>query len=148
MSIHKERSLEEWIEFHNSKVPYPFKHDERYKLLYRPNKGFLEIGISGNMVIGKAMCGDVHFWRAVVEGLARECNLKLCGAGFCRKILPYIRLLGFRIDKVEETSNGKKYYCTDKKTGQRAECSPACIMPNGILAYLVTWRVNADEDKI
>ena len=143
----KERSLEEWIAFHDSKVPYPFKRDERYKLLYRAGQGFCELGVSGNMAIIKDMCGNIHFWREVIEQFARELNLPICGAGCCRKILPYIRLLGFRIDKVENTSNGKKYCCTDKKTGQKAECSPACKMSNGEVGYFVIWRVDSD-DKI
>ena len=136
----KERSLEEWIAFYNRKVPYPFKRDERFKMLYRPSKGFCEIGYSGDMAIAKATCGDIHFWRKVIENFAHELNLSKCGVVTCRKILPYIRLSGFEIVKVEETVDGKKYYCKDKVTGQEAQCSPA-----GGQWYFVIWRVDSDD---
>ena len=133
----KKRTLEEWIEFYNSKVPVPFKRDERYKLLYVPEKGFCEIGMSGDMAIAKATCGDIHFWRAIIEQFAHQNNLLKCGVIACRKILPYIRLSGFKVDREEETVDGTKYYCTSKMTGQKAQCSPAYFAPNGVLAYFV-----------
>ena len=142
----KERSLEEWIEFYNRKVPYPFKRDERFKLLYRPEKGFCEIGYSGDMAIAKATCGDILFWRKVIENFARELNLNKCGVVTCRSILPYIRVAGFKVDREVETSKGIKYYCTEKKTGQKAQCSPAYSLPNGVKGHFVIWRVKANEE--
>lgn len=133
------KTLEEWIKFYNRKVPEPFKRDERFKLLYRPEKGFCEIGYSGDMAIAKATCGDIKFWRKVIESFARELNLSKCGVVTCRKILPYIRLAGFGIIRTEETVDGTKYYCRDKVTGQKAECSPA-----GGQMYFVIWRVDSD----
>ena len=140
----KEKTLEEWIEFYNRKCPEPFKRDEKFSLFFIPDKGFCEIRLTEKMVIGRAACGDIKFFRILIENIALIYHRDVAGTYCVRKILPYIRWAGFKVIATE----GESYLCEDKQTGQKARCSPVFELANGEKLYLVTWRVKADEGDI
>ena len=77
------------------------------------------------MIIVNQMCGEFKFWRGVAEDLSRAYGYKIAGTICIRPILPYIRLAGFKIDRIEKTNLGDRFFCTDKKTGQKGQASPA-----------------------
>ena len=139
------RSLEEWIKFYNRKVSEPFKRDERYELFYSPEHGFCEIAVIDKMLIVQQLCGNLRYWRDIIERAARASNLKAIGTFCCRSILPYLKLGGFSIRGSEEVKEGRRYYCEDFNTGQLGQASPAWLMPNGKRAYFITWSVNYDD---
>ena len=135
------KKIEEWIEKYDSKVERKFTIDTRYKLLYNDEKGFCQIMKDGEMLIVKATCGDIKYWRGIIEECARQNGLKKIGTCCIRKIKPYIRLNGFEITKTEETAEGIKYYGEDKKTRQKGEAIPAEKLQNGERSYYVIWEV-------
>ena len=134
------RTLEEWIERYNRKVPEGFKRDKRFALFYYCAKGFCELGVTNEMVIVGQVCGDGHFWKRFAEDVARELGLKVCGAYFVRNEVPaYQKLFGFTVWKQEEKNGFKRYHgkSTDGRWGLMTECESE----NGHRAYWVTWEV-------
>ena len=134
------KTLEEWIELYNKKVPEGFKRDKRYSLFYLAEKGFAEFGDSGTTIVVYQMCGELKFWRFFAETLARKLGYKSIGTIAVRHIKPYLRLTGFVPYKIEKTPQGDRYFCTDKNTGQKGQASPA-----GEGTYYITWEVPPDE---
>ena len=135
-------TLDEWIAKYNEKTPEPFKRDERYELFYLPDKGFCEVGRSGDLVIIHQLAGDARFWKKHVTDMARKTGAKVCGTWCVRKaILAYIRLFGYRIYKIEETEDGlKRYYAIDKDD-KKGLASPAFTFADQTQAYFITWEV-------
>ena len=132
------KTLEEWIALYNKKNYEEFKRDKKFGLFYLPEKGFAEIADTGKMIIVNQMCGEFKYWRDVVEQMSRASKYKVAGTICIRPILPYIRLAGFKIDRIEGTKQGNRYFCTDKNTGQKGQASPA-----GKDTWLITWEVTA-----
>lgn len=137
-------TLEEWIELYNSKTPAPFVRDKRYELFYCPDKGFCEIGQSGNMIIAHQMAGDIRYWKERIEEAAKAAGVTMGGTWCVRKaIKAYIRLLDYEIVEDHKLSDGAhRYVCRNKKTGKEARVSPAFWFPEShIQAYFVTWQI-------
>ena len=133
------KKLEEWIALYNKKNYEEFRRDEKFGLFYLAEKGFAEIADTGEMIIVNQMCGEFKYWRDLIEQMSRASKYKVAGTICIRSILPYIRLAGFKIDRTEETNLGKRYFCTDKHTGQKGQASPS-----GKDTWLITWEVTAD----
>lgn len=131
------RTLEQWIAQYNKKIPEGFRRDERFALFYLPDKGFAEIMDEGHMIVINQLCGELKFWRTFAEKLARLRGYTHAGTVCIRPIRPYIRLAGFEIERVEQTSGGERFYARDKRTGQKAILAPA-----GKATYFVTWEVD------
>ena len=134
------KTLEEWIALYNKKNYEEFKRDKKFELFYVPEKGFAEIADTGKMIMVNQMCGEFKFWRLVTEEVSRQYGYKVAGTICIRPILPYIRLAGFQIDRIEATNLGDRYFCTDKKTGQKGQASPA-----GKNTWFITWEVTAGD---
>lgn len=138
----EERSLEEWIEFYNRKVFDPFERDEKYHFLYRPDKGFAEVAVTDEMAFVNQVCGDIHFWKALAEGIARANGLKVIGTRFFRdNVKAYIRLNGYEVYKTEDTPDGVKYFGINKKTGKKGEAVPAFVVSSGKKVYHIFFEV-------
>ena len=133
------KTLEEWIELYNKKVPGGFKRDKRFTLFYLAEKGFAEIRVSDTTIIIWQTCGELKFWRFFAETLARKLGYKSLETFFVRPIKPYIRLTGFVPYRIEKTSQGDRYFGKDKNTGQKGQASPA-----GDGTYYFTWEVPTD----
>ena len=134
------RTLDEWIERYNKKVPNGFKRDERFALFYLPDKGFCELVATDKMMILGQVGGDGRFWKEHAEQWARELGLKVCGTYFTRKeAQAYIKLFSFKNVSVEEKDGFKRYRCTseDGRWGLMTEC----LIDGKKRAYYVTWEV-------
>ncbi len=141
----KRRTLSEWIAIYNKKTGDKFVPDGRYKLFYFPDKGFCEIHVDTDlkMVVVYQLCGDIHFWRYLVEFLCQALGYHVCATYCIRPIKPYLRLLHIDIRQVEYTPIGERYYGEEKYTGQWFVASPAEVMSlGGIREYYITWGVN------
>ena len=137
----KEKTLEEWIKFYNSKCPEPFERDESGRLYYRSDKGFCEIDVQPQILTIFQGAGDIKFWRQAAEFLCKSLRVKTYGAYICRHVKPFIRVSGFRIYETEETPDGERYYFQDAKTGQKGQAQPAWIKDNGNIIYFATAEV-------
>lgn len=138
-------TMEEWIEFYNSKTNEPFRRDNRFDLFFVPEKGFCEIGLNQphTMYIINQLCGDAKFWKEKVDGLARDTGIMMCGTWCIRpEIYAYIRLFGYKVIQDDVLVDGKhKIVATHKKTGKKGWASPAYTYKfNGQTAYLITWE--------
>ena len=138
-------TLYEWIGFYNRKNPQdPFQPTDGFELFYVPEKGFCEVLFLGDMVIVGQLAGDARFFKEHIDKVAAQMGIREGGTICIRKeIRAYIRLFGYRIDHVEELSDGtKRYYGSNKKTGKWALYSPGYTYDaTGELAYLVTWEI-------
>lgn len=133
--------LEEWIERYNKKVPEKFMRDERYDLFFLPDKGFCEIGRTGDLVVVNQLAGDARFWKKHITDMARKTGAKMCGTWCIRKeILAYIRLFGYKICRIEPTEDGNRYHIINND-GKKGLVSPAFVYEDGTQAHFVTWEV-------
>ena len=130
------KTLEEWIEKYNKKIPEGFKRDKRFTLFYLPDKGFAEIADIGNMIMVNQMCGDFKFWRRFTEDLSMKFGYDTAGTICIRDVRAYIRMAGFKPYETRKTLEGNRYFCKDKHTGQKGLASPA-----GDGTYYITWEV-------
>ena len=135
-------TLDEWIDYYNKKTPEPFKRDERYELFFHPDKGFCEVGQTGDMLIIHQLAGDARFWKESVSKAARTIGMKACGTWCIRKgIRAYIRLFGFHIERETKTTDGHtRFYCKNKEN-KNGLVSPAWKYADGTQAYFITWEV-------
>lgn len=134
------RTLDEWIERYNRKIPKGFKRDNRFALFYLPDKGFCEIVATNLMVILNQVSGDGRFWKKFAEDIARALKLKACGTYCGRKeIRAWIKLFGFTATNIEAKDGFKRYHGENNNGcwGTMTEC----VFEDGNRAYQVTWEV-------
>ena len=137
------RTFDEWKAIYKEKTGKEFIRAEQFKLFFFPEKGFCEIGILKDMVVAYQLCGEGWFWRRVLEILAMSLNMSHCGTICIRHIKPYIRFWGYKVERAEETEDGKHkiYHCRDAR-GKYLKCSPAWEdNETGETAYFMTWEV-------
>lgn len=135
-----DKTLREWIERYNRKVPEGFKRDKRFALFYLPDKGFCELLATDKMLILGQVSGDGRYWKKYAEDCARELGLKVCGSHCTRReIAAYIKLFGFKVTDTEDKGGLKRYRCEDAQGywGLVTEC----VIDGGRRAYYVTWEV-------
>ena len=136
--------LFQWIAKYERKTGEKFERDARFELFFLPEKGFCEIGQLKDMLVANQCCGDLLFWRDKINSAARKAGgIKACGTWCIRKeIKAYIRLLGYRIEKIVELADGaRQYICVHKDTGQMGRVSPAFkYKKSGRQAYFITWE--------
>lgn len=141
----QEKTFAEWTALYEQKTGKPFKRQESMRLFFYPERGFAELGVDteNKLVVAYQLCGDGWFWRRVMETLALSLGYTHCGTVCIRRIKPYIRFWGYRIDKTGYTDDGiPRYYCTDNH-GRKLTCSPAWRDDEtGEYAYWMTWEVN------
>ena len=137
-----ERKLDEWIKIYEKKTGEEFKPSDGFKLFFFPTRGFAEIRLTDKMVIIAQLCGDMMFWRNLVEFLSQAIGYEYAGTYCIRNIKAYIRLCGFTIIRTETLDDGlKRYFCIDKH-GKKGQASPAWISNNtGHAGYYITWEV-------
>lgn len=137
-------TLEEWETIYNAKTPEAFRRDNRFQLFYLPDKGFCEVGQTGNMLIINQLCGDARFWKSEIEKLARRLgNIAMCGTWCIRSgVKAYIRLFGYRVAREIKLVDGdRQFICKHKKTGKQGRVSPAFrYKDSGNQAYFITWE--------
>ena len=136
------RTLDEWISYYNRKTPEKFERDERFELFFSPDKGFCEVGQSGDLMIINQLGGDGRYWKALVSKAARAAGLKKCGTWCIRKgIRAYIRLFCYRIEHEEKKDGLTRFWCVDAD-GKHGLVSPAFRYDDtGVQAYYITWEV-------
>lgn len=138
-------TLYEWIAFYNKKNPNDqFQPSDGFTFFFVPEKGFCEIRMLGDMVILGQLAGDARFFKEKVEAAVRKLGIRE-GGTLCirREILAYIRLFGYRIERMESLPDGtKRYFCVHRDTGKWGLVSPGYTYDKtGELAYLITWEI-------
>ena len=143
--MEEEKPLEEWIDLYNRKNPWDvFERDDRYALLYRPDKGFCEVLLTPEVVGIGQVCGDGTFWKNSIDEVARRLGI---GHGFTfdirGRILAYMRLFHAKVTAKEQAEDGLfRYHAIDKATGKAVLASPAWKYNDcGVVAYRVTWEI-------
>lgn len=132
--------MEYWIKKYESKTGEEFKPTEGFKLFFLPHRGFCEVRADKGMLIVRQLSGDILFWKDFIETFCQAIGYHRLGTYCIRDILPYIRLVGFHIDRKECTPDGMRYFCTDDN-GRHGQASPAWVTAKGRRAYYITWEV-------
>ena len=134
------KTLEEWIEIYNRKAKTEFKPDEKFTLVYRPDKGFCELSCDYTKVLVGAVSGDGKFWKSFAENMARTFGKNFCGTTCVRReIRAYIRLFGHKIISVDENKN-LHGILTQDKDGNFAFLAET-VFENGEHGYKILWQV-------
>ena len=136
------RTLTEWIDYYNSKTGNRFERDERYRLLYHPSRGFVELMPGKTMLIVGQMCGDGHFWKDMADALAASLGYQYVGAqGIRKSAWAYARCFGYRLDRVNDLGDGEKqYFGTHRATGKHIRVSPGFRQEDGSWSCFLTWE--------
>lgn len=140
------KTLEQWIERYNKKIPEGFKRDERFTLFYLPDKGFCELTATDKIVVIGQVSGDGRFWKEFADNVARHLGLKVCGCYCWRDSThSWARLFGFKVDKVDECDGLKRYYGTGKDGGWGLMTE--AIFEDGKIHCFVTWEVVQNDER-
>lgn len=137
-------TLDEWIELYNKKNPLDKYHrDGRYTLFYKPDKGFCEVLIGGDMVVIGQLCGDARYWKDAIDSAAEKAGIKHGGTINIRdNPVAYLRLFGYKVVKTEDLSDGTvRYQAVHKNTKKKGFASPAFRYKDGKQAFYVTWDI-------
>ena len=109
-------TLEEWIEFYEKKSKEKFEVPEGFIFNWLPTRGFsvMQPDVEGKILMIFSTCGDGRFWRDMAEMLALKSGFRCLMTICIRKIEPYIRFWGWKIEKIQEVKGQKRYFCKDK----------------------------------
>lgn len=134
------RTFEEWVALFEKKVQ-KIEWTPHATLFFSPTKGFCEIIVSDKMVIIGNACGNANFFKKFTEHIAKQIGVKVCGAIFGRSAFrAWLRLLHFRIDKIDEDKNNlKRYHCTGENGGWGTLSES--ILEDGRKNAFFTWEV-------
>lgn len=141
------RTLGEWIKLYEEKTGDKVDLPKDYRLFYMAERGFAQMkpDDEGKMLIINHVCGDGKFWHDVAELVAVQHGLTCLGTLCTRRIKPYIRAFGWKIEKrfcfISPDSNpGKveyRYLCRDG-IGRAVVITESGIDEKGNENYLVT----------
>ena len=103
------------------------------------------MGITDKIVLISCISGDARFWVSKAEELARAGGVKACAVfyGGRKGIRAWARLLGFKIERVEEKGGFKRYHATKKNGGWGILTET--IGEDGRRGGIVTWEVKPNE---
>lgn len=134
------KTIKEWIEIYEKKTSEKFNPKSDRQTVFDSEKGFCQIGFSGAKLFVYQVCGDGKYWRNLVERLARRFGVEICETYCVRKnIRAFIRLLGYRITKVDEKNNPKHFWVEDANGNPAVACE--CVFKNGKHGYRILWAV-------
>lgn len=136
------KTFEDWVKEYENKTGEKYEVDERFRTFFEPEKGFAQMTETASMIVVNQCCGDAQYWKGKAEELAKEKGKSHLGTWCIREILPYIKLFGYEIEKIEELPEGmKRYHCRNKKTGKVGLASPSFRSKNGNIGYMITCEV-------
>lgn len=133
--------LQGWIKLYEKKTGEKFIRKDDFKLLFFPDKGFAEIGISNslNTVMVHRVCGDLAAWRMIVYSVMQLTGFRKMTAIVIRHIKPFIRLWGATIVDEHDVEYGKAYDITF--INGKGKCYPVSNI-GGEVQYLVMLEVD------
>lgn len=137
-------TLEKWIALYNRKNPLdPYIPDKRFVLFFDKNKGFCEVRYEKDMAFIGQLCGDLRYFKEVIDRAASEADIHCAGTIFIRgNARAVLRLLGYKVTEVDEQGGLERYHAIHKNTGKWGLVTPAWRYDDtGVQAYYCTWEI-------
>jgi hypothetical protein len=132
--------LQGWIKFYEKKTGEKFIRKDDFALLFFPDKGFAEIGVSTSLqtILVHRVCGDLRAWRMVIESFMQFAGYHKMTAIVIRHMKPFIRLWGAKITNEYEAGYGPVYEI--EFSNGKGKCYPVSKI-GGEPQYLVMLEV-------
>ena len=140
MEYRTPHTLEEWIQFYEDKSKEKFEVPQGFIFNWLPTRGFsvMKPDVEGKILMIFSTCGDGSFWRDVAEMLALKSGFRCLMTICIRKIEPYIRFWGWKINKVQEVNGQKRYFCVDDMGRNVLITHRGLNIETGLPTYVVT----------
>ena len=140
MEYRTPHTLEEWIQFYEDKSKEKFEVPQGFIFNWLPTRGFsvMKPDVEGKILMIFSTCGDGRFWRDVAEMLALKSGFRCLMTICIRKIEPYIRFWGWKINKVQEVNGQKRYFCVDDMGRNVLITHRGLNIETGLPTYVVT----------
>lgn len=109
------RTFEEWQEVYKDKTGDYISVPKGFTLNFLEHRGVcvMKPDYESGIFIIYDLCGDAKFWRDLAELFCRQNGLKCISTICTRKIRPYIRFWGWKIQKEEHVNGQERYFCKD-----------------------------------
>lgn len=135
-------TLNDWIKKYESKTKEKFEPKQGFELVYFPEHGFAEICVKENSIFVWQLCGDARWWFNALTAVVRQMRLKYITSLIIRKVRPFIRIFGYKIDDVITANNGTQRFNCSSKDGGKMTASTS-LNPDGTYAFAtISWEVN------
>lgn len=148
------RTLSEWKEFYKLKSgDDPLSQDNR-QLFYLGERGYclMTVDQEHKMVVMAEVCGDGKFWSDLGEIIARLSGCHCVSALCTRKIKPYIRAFGWKVERAWACMDRKTRAIEERFLCRDSENRPVVITQTGRLedgtpcpSYWVTHYIDTTE---
>lgn len=134
------KSLEEWIDKYETERDDPFITPKGFKLYWLPERGFAQYRFVDGILVVYQLCGDIHYWFDLAKLLCLSKGGYAVSTVCILPILPYLRLLKFRIVKKEEVNGKYRFFCKDE-AGRKVIATYKGTDEEGNDSYFVTVYV-------
>lgn len=135
------KSLKEWIDKYEKERNDPFVIPKGFDFYWLPERGFAEYFFDekGILVVYQ-ICGDIHFWFDLAKLICLAKGGHAVSTVCILPILPYLRLLKFKIVKKEERDGHFRFWCKDE-AGRKVIATYKGTDEEGNDSYYVTIYV-------
>lgn len=134
------KSLAEWVDKYEEKTNDPFVTPKGFDLYWLPERGFAQYRFVDGIMVVYQICGDIHFWYDLAKLLCLSKGGHAVSTVCILPILPYLRLLKFRIVKQEEVDGHFRFYCRDE-AGRKVIVTYKATSEDGTDSYFLTCYV-------
>lgn len=108
------KSLEEWIAKYENDRNDPFVLPKGFDFYWLPERGFAEYRFVDGILVVYQLCGDIHYWFDTAKLICLAKGGHAVATTCILPILPYFRLLKFKVMKDEEKDGHHRYFCKDE----------------------------------
>ena len=141
------KSIEEWIKTYEKKTGDTYNCPKDFDLYWLPERGFAQYRFFDGILIVYQLCGDIHFWYDLAKLICLAKGGHAVSTVSILPILPYLRLLKFKVEKDEEKDGHHRYFCHDE-SGRKVIATYKNTGDDGTDAYFVTCYVTELYEKL
>lgn len=142
------KTLAEWVDKYETERGDPFVTPKGFDFYWLPERGFAQYKFVDGIMVVYQICGDIHYWFDLAKLLCLSKGGHAVSTVCILPILPYLRLLKFRIVKREEVDGHYRFFCRDE-AGRKVIATYKGTDEDGEDSYFVTVYVTElyKEDK-
>lgn len=136
------KTLTEWINKYESERDDPFVLPKGFDFYWLPERGFVEYLFHEGILVVYELCGDIHFWFDMAKLICLSKGGHAVSTVCILPILPYLRLLKFKIMKDEVVDGHHRFFCKDEAGRKVIATYKATDEKSGEDSYFVTLYVD------
>jgi hypothetical protein len=134
------KTLEEWVEKYETERDDPMVCPKGFDMYWLPERGFAQYKFVDGILVVYQICGDIQFWFDLAKLICLAKGGHAVSTVCILPILPYLRLLKFKIVKKEERDGHFRFWCKDE-AGRKVIATYKGTDEEGTDSYYVTIYV-------